>query len=360
MKILCVIDSLGSGGAQRQLVNLAVGLKQNGHKVSFLVYHRINFFKDILDENNIAVHEIIAPNHFMRLLKMRRYIRHGNFNSVLSFLEAPNFICEIAGFPRRKWKLVVGERSANPAILKSFKLKAYRWFHLFADYVVANSHANIKMVRKVNPLLASRKCKVIYNIVDFKKWQSNEKFTPQKDGKFNIVIAASHRYLKNLNCLVEAVNLLTKEEKNKLKIDWYGDDNHDDSKSVALKKIEKYQLDNVFSFHPPTLDINKKIHQADAVGLFSILEGLPNTVCEAMVAGKPVIATRVSDVPLLILNSNFLSNPFDAQSISKSLSYALNSHPNDLLNEGISNKNIAENIFKTESILQQYLLLLNS
>lgn len=39
MKILCVIDCLGSGGAQRQLVNLATAFKEKGHEVSFLVYH---------------------------------------------------------------------------------------------------------------------------------------------------------------------------------------------------------------------------------------------------------------------------------------------------------------------------------
>ena len=49
MKILCVIDSLGSGGAQRQLVQLAIGLKNKGVDVSFLMYHNIHFFKSELD-----------------------------------------------------------------------------------------------------------------------------------------------------------------------------------------------------------------------------------------------------------------------------------------------------------------------
>ena len=35
MNILCVIDILGSGGAQRQLVNIAIGFKERGHTVSF-------------------------------------------------------------------------------------------------------------------------------------------------------------------------------------------------------------------------------------------------------------------------------------------------------------------------------------
>ena len=43
MKILCLIDDLGSGGAQRQLVNLSKGFVSRGHEVSFLVYHPADF-----------------------------------------------------------------------------------------------------------------------------------------------------------------------------------------------------------------------------------------------------------------------------------------------------------------------------
>ena len=38
MKILIVIDTLGSGGAQKLKVNLAKGLKQRGHIVEFFIY----------------------------------------------------------------------------------------------------------------------------------------------------------------------------------------------------------------------------------------------------------------------------------------------------------------------------------
>ena len=34
-RILCFIDSLGAGGAQRQLVNLAIGLKKRDYSFFF-------------------------------------------------------------------------------------------------------------------------------------------------------------------------------------------------------------------------------------------------------------------------------------------------------------------------------------
>src|SRR5512143_263914 len=38
MNLLCVIDNLGTGGAQRQILNLAVGLHRRGHEVSLYCY----------------------------------------------------------------------------------------------------------------------------------------------------------------------------------------------------------------------------------------------------------------------------------------------------------------------------------
>src|SRR5690554_3879011 len=146
MKILCIIDSLGSGGAQRQLVELAKGFKEKGHEVSFLTYHDINFFKSELDNQDIPVKTIVEPNYVKRLFKIRKAIRRNEPDAVLSFLEAANFMATLAGFPYRKWKLVVGERSANPEILTNKKLRFYRKAHFFADYIVANSHKNLELV----------------------------------------------------------------------------------------------------------------------------------------------------------------------------------------------------------------------
>ena len=53
MKVLLFIDTLGSGGAQRQLVNLGIGLKAKGHDVSLLTYNKPFHFKELLDENEI-------------------------------------------------------------------------------------------------------------------------------------------------------------------------------------------------------------------------------------------------------------------------------------------------------------------
>lgn len=359
MKILCVIDSLGSGGAQRQLVNLALAFQERGHKVDFLVYHCDPFYYQVLSEYRIKIIEVLEDNYIKRILKMRHIIRKGNYDSVLSFLEAASFICTVAGFPYRKWTLVVGERSANPNIFKSIKLKLYRWFHIFVSAVVANSHENIKLVKKINPILNDKKLHVIYNLIDFDKWQFNsEGYVYRKNGKFNLTVVASHQYLKNLNGLVEAVNLLSDEQKKNLTIHWYGGDRPDRSKLEAIEKISKYKLNEIFNFHEPTLEIASKVNQADAVGLFSFYEGLPNVICEAMVNAKVVIASDISDVSLLI-EQEFIFDPNDPKHIAEKIRHLLSLDENSLREIGQKNQSSAFKLFDKESILQNYISIMS-
>jgi glycosyltransferase involved in cell wall biosynthesis len=358
LNILCVIDSLGSGGAQRQIVELAKGFKDRKCNVSILVYHEENFFKGELDEANISVISIIESNYIKRLFKMRKFIRKGNYDAVLSFLEAASFISEFAGLPRRNWKLIVGERSANPDILKSVKRRFYRWFHVFADHVVANSHENLAMVQKINPLLASNKCQVIYNLVDFDYWIPAPDYIPCMGGKLNLVVGASHQYMKNSKGLIEAIDCLSEEEKQRIKVIWYGDESPDNSYKEAQYLVEKHGLQNIFFFNKATNNIKEKLQHADVIGLFSLYEGLPNVICESMSIGKPIISSAVSDISLLLNNdSKCLFDPRDMKAIANALSYILTIRSEELLTLGKFNRLSGSKLFDKNKIISSYMSL---
>jgi glycosyltransferase involved in cell wall biosynthesis len=358
MKILCVIDSLGAGGAQRQLVELALGFKEKGHAVFFLTYHNIPYYHPILDRAGIGVTCIDESNYLTRLLSMRRFIRKTDVDAVISFLEAPNIICEAASIPSKPWKLVVGERSADPTLHTSMRLKTYRWLHVLADYVVANSHANMKMIHAINPMLPKTKCRVIYNAVDLSRWKPPVDYRPRKNGKLKLVIASTHRYLKNLDGLLEGLRLLNADERSNLDIEWYGEE-IDSSFADAQNKMKDFALENILSFYPATHEITRKIQNADVVCLFSHYEGLPNVVCEGMACSKPVICSAVSDVPdLLSHEPRMLCNSRDPQSITNAIRYVLGLSNSQLRMIGEQNKRCAEEFFGKEKIVAQYLELL--
>lgn len=356
MKVLCFTDSLGSGGAQRQLVNLAVGFKEKGHDVTFLVYHDADFYLPDLQKAHIPVTKILESNYAKRVFKVRKYIRFGGFDAVLSFLEPPSFIAELSAFPYKKWKLIVGERSADPKIMFSFKRKLFRWFHLLADYVVANSNENIKMVKKINPLLSNNKCKVIYNYVDEERWELDKDYSALKDGKLQLIVAASHQYLKNAKGLIEALNLLSNEEKQIIKVSWFGDKSPDNSHIETKVLMEKYNLQEMVSLYPADLNIQEKIINSDVLGLFSFYEGLPNVICEAMTAGKAVIASNISDISLFIDN-RLIFNPNDVFDIKDKISYLISLDQKSIKEIGRYNRLKAKDLFDKNSIVTSYIKL---
>ncbi|TAJ12110.1 glycosyltransferase [Marinilabiliaceae bacterium JC017] len=363
MKILCVIDSLCAGGAQRQIVELALGFSERGHSVEFLTYYYSSFFISEIENVGINIVCIEEVNYIKRLIKMRRFIRKGKYHTVLSFLEASNFICQFAGLPYRKWKLVVGERSANPRILKSFKLMVYRWFHFLADYIVANSNSNMEYVCTVNPWLSKSKCHIIYNIVDF------DKFMPSNNGRlsqtdiFKLIIPARIGYEKNIKGLIEALMLLNYEEKKKIKIDWYGkyEDDGNELLNESLAQIKRNGLEGILTFHDATLDIKQIMQKSDAVGLFSFYEGFPNAICEAMACAKPVICSEVSDIAsFLSYEPGLLCNPMDPYSIKGALSYLIKLDSIQLKAIGKRNRDIALKEFEKEKIVSSYLKLMGA
>ena len=357
MKILCFINSLGSGGAQRQLVNLGIGFQKKGHEVFFLTYSPEDFYLNLLENAAIKVYQIKTNGYISRVLKCRSLIRKGKYDVVLSFLETPSFISEVAGFPFHSWKVVVGERSSSPRILNTLKGRVYRWFHLLADMVVSNSTCNRDMVKRAIPLLPKRKNITIYNLYDLNRLNpQNYKRENRSDDKFHLLVAASHQRLKNLKNLAIAISLLPQERRERLLVEWYGRQEEECFKE-SLLLIQKLGMEDVFRFYPPTLEIYSKMFNADAVGLFSIYEGLSNTICEAMCWGKAVIATDVSDNRYLLQNDELISDAFSPQSIAGTLSYLLDLSAQELENIGEKNRVRAQALFDEELIVGQYLTI---
>jgi glycosyltransferase involved in cell wall biosynthesis len=269
----------------------------------------------------------------------------------------------MAAFPSRTWKLLVGERNADPNIFKSRKLMAYRWFHLVADYVVSNSHENIKMVKKINPLLSDNKCRVIYNMVDFERWKPSENFEYRNKDKFSLIVVANHQESKNAKGLVHALHLLPSKYKDQIKVDWFGRRDSFELEvayAEAESLVKEFQLENVISFFDPSLSIHEIVPDYDALGLFSFHEGLSNSVCEGMASGKPIISTDVSDIKLIIKNgfNGFVVDSCQPESIKNALIKLLDCSNEDLAKMGKNAGITATELFNKETVVSAYIDLM--
>lgn len=320
-KILFLSPNLCSGGAERQIVNVAILLKDRGYNVEFLCYHKENFYEHLLKEKDIQIHWNYLPNYFKRIIEVRRFIRRGNYDVVISFLTVAGFLCNIASIGRKKFKVITGERSAKEYFFSTRKGKIFGWFQRFSDVIVCNSENARQMWIKYYPRYRD-KLKVIYNVATIQP--INTEYIPKRDNKLHIVVAASYQYIKNPIGLIEALNLMTNEEKSNIKIYWFGrkeivkDDTSAYDESYSL--VNKYNLNDIIYLNGETSNIHNIMNEADVVALFSSVEGLPNTICEAMTIGKPIIMSKVSDYKVLVDDSNgFLCDSDNSESIKNVL-----------------------------------------
>ena len=322
MRILCFIDWLRCGGAQRQLVSMGMEFKRRGHEVRFLIYHSGGHFLPELEAAKIPCMCIPETGYLRRILEVRGVLRRGWQDVVLAFLEAPALYAELAGLPSRKWGLVVGERSAHPDTGRG-RRRWLRWPHRFADAVVANSHTNRLMLAEAWPGLRP-KLSTIYNMVELNRFRPppSPGAGPPSSSPLRLVVVATYQRTKNMIGVAQALQLLHQSGGRGVAVDWYGDTPLDQEPlRAATAFVQEHGLASVFRFHPPIRKVEAVYQRADVVGLFSEYEGLPNVVCEGMACGKPILMSDVCDARHLVADgrNGFLCNPHSPASIANAL-----------------------------------------
>lgn len=356
-KVILFIDNLGSGGAQRQVANIALLLKKAGYDIEVLVYQDIPFYKSILDENGITVTFVESKNNLSRVLNVRKYLNQSGADVVIAFLETPGFIACVSKIGYKKWKLITNELSAKMSTFTSKRNRFFNLFEKFSDAKVGNSWNAIRMWEKYYPQY-NDKYSVIYNPVLIPDEVDYLTHKYAKDGKVVLTVVASYQQLKNPIRLIEAFNMLDENQKEKLVVNWYGREEitvgNTETYDKTKELIEKYGLSDYIHLHNETSEIYKIMSQSDAVGLFSTVEGLPNTICEAMCLGKPIIMSRVSDYDVLVKDNGYLCDPESVESIKDVLVKLIETPLEKLETMGRASKNMAKDLFSAKAITEQW------
>lgn len=362
MKKLLFLGGLSSGGAEHQMVVIARLLKKEGYDVTYLCYGKSNFYQKDLEDTEIPIIRI-KENRITSLLKLNiprtiliiyRVIKTNKFDTVISFIAEWNFYnCLTANLSCTSHRALTGIRNNRDEVFLKPREKFYTRFERNAYRKVSNSEAAKNKFAQYFPQLAS-KLETIYNIVELPPIVSS--YTCKKNGKVNIIVPASYREVKNPMRMLEAVAIMPVEERQNIKIDWYGNIKSGQALyNQMLDYIKANQLEKTVVLHDATIDIANRINEADMVGLFSTSEGLPNSICEGMMLGKPVIMTRVSDYDVLVNTSNgILCDADNTLSIKEALCSVARLSGQELLTMGNASKEKAQMLFSEKKIVDQW------
>lgn len=362
MRLLFIIDSLSSGGAQRQMINLALGLDRRGHDVSFFVYMPGSLLAAPLEATRITVNRYPKKRRYSPavLAALRNEMQSGHYDVALSFMATPNFYNILASrlvFPRPK--VVISERFYDPPNGLPWREEMVRQLYRWADYLVVNSQHQYDNLLKKHAWLEPR-AQMIHNGLDLELFRPPEEEPPTFPLKL-IGIAHLSPY-KNQLCLVKALKILSENYGIRPQVNWVGAHPTEDYPSrysyaqTVYRAIDEYALGEQWHWLYEKTDIPEMLQQHHALVHPSYGEGFPNVVCEALASGRPVVVSDVLDHPHLVQSgeTGFLFDSERPEDLAEKIRLLYNLSEDERRKMSLQAREFAKNHLSVERLVNQY------
>ena len=323
--ILLTIHSLGHGGSERQLANVALSIDRarfSPHVASVLD----GFQADELRRAGVPVFRIplrsfVSPGVVQAAGKLRQYIRANRIRLVHTF----DYTLSLLGIPVAKTCPGVVALSSQRYYMDLVPGK-YKWpllmTHRMADGVVANCEEMRRHLAKDHSYPAER-ITVCHNGVDTSRFhaEGRARLAGTENAALVVGTVCVLRPEKNVGQLIESFARIRGVRRGmKLLIVGSGPE---------LKRLEAMSagqgLGSDCVFLPSTADVPAAMRSIDVFVHPSLSEGLPNAVMEAMACGCAVVASRVGGCAELIEDgrTGLLTKAGDLEGLTRQLNAAV-------------------------------------
>lgn len=327
LRIALFIDSLVAGGAQRQVVETALQLARMGHFVTVVIYHDIRELGGELAQAGVEVILVKKQAKFDPgfLLRLYRLFRDLQPQVLHSYLFTPNL-----------WARLVGRAAGIPVIITSERnidlprspgrVLLERLVYRLGDGIIVNAEAIRRVLTDVVGV-PDHLVHTIYNAVDAARFampsmERQENLCASlglKQGHIVVTLPGRVMPQKNHACLLRALGRLDEAKRNKLRVLFVGNLLDEGYRASVENVARNAGLADHVIFTGRQDDMAAIYAISDVVVLPSLWEGFPNVVLEAMVAGRPVVASNIADNDKLIRDgvTGYLFPSDDDQALAK-------------------------------------------
>jgi glycosyltransferase involved in cell wall biosynthesis len=309
ISVFLLIRSLGFGGAQRQLVELARGLQKRGHPVSVGVFYSPEPLESELRKAGIPVVDLRKGgrwHNFSFMRRLRRAIRDAKPDVVYSFVGGANVFAAAVRPFIPVIKLVWSIRSSD------VDLSRYDWAHRFGslierrlsripDLIISNSQAGLEFAAAHG--FPRQRIVVVPNGIHVERFRPDPSLRRSQRAAWRLApreVAVG--MLARLDAMKGYPDFLAAAAKvaatcAEVKFVCIGDG----AEEQALKALsmELGIADRVLfpgAAHDPVAALNG----LDLFCSASITEGFSNSIAEAMACGLPCVVTDVGDSALIV------------------------------------------------------------
>jgi glycosyltransferase involved in cell wall biosynthesis len=351
MKLLYIIDSLGLGGKERQLLELLGELEKiDKYNICLVVLSKNKYYEKI-DKLNIDKYFIERTHRkdiksFFKILEIARQFKP-------DIIHSWELMCSIYAAPVAK---ITGSRFVNGFIRRAPtapSLTRPRLTYLFSDRILSNSFAGLKSYHV--PL--SKAC-CIHNGFDFNRVAqlgSVETTKRRFDIETQKVVGMVARFhpRKHFECFIKSAKevLGIRDDVTFVTV---GDG---ETLESCKQAVDSNHMERV-RFLGSQKEVESIINIFDIGVLLSMEEGISNALMEYMAQGKPVIATNHGGNNELVQNNEtgFLVAPRDVSKVTECLLTLLENQElaNDMGRKG-KKRLISE--FGMEKMVDRYIAL---
>ena len=362
-RILHLIDSLGVGGTEKQLVLTIKQLGQDTFEHHVLVFNpNYDYFKDELMRCGVKIWYLPEGkrNYLMRFLEIVKLIKKVKPHVLHSWAYHHNFYAGVAGMAAGIRRRIGSVRNDYFRSIKTIK-KMWRMLaeKTITDYVVNSKETYSQMI---SVGIHEKKINYIPNFVDYGNLVvSNQNVGADhqdSDRVFTLGIIGNLRKQKNHLMFVDVVYQVNKlyDVRGILAGQVIQED-----PSVLLdleNQIRAYNLNERFSYLGFRPDVGRLFAEFDVFCLTSNFEGLPNVIIEAMAAGKPVVSTMVGAIPNLVEDgvTGFLVEPGDVSAFVVAVENLIND-PELRIRMGEASRQTIEKRFNSTKIAEKFVEL---
>lgn len=309
MRILHVITSLATGGAEHLMVDLLPRLKDFGHEVELCVFYGAQTpFYEELTKKGIKIHNLSnRPDYYnpVHLLRLRKIIKR--FDIVHTHNTAAQFFAAIV--KPQSIKLFTTEHST------STRRRNYRIFRPI-DKLMYKRYDRIICISKiaedslVNYIGSNYPIQTIENGVDISKIISAQSIDLGLGNKITLTMVAGFRYEKDQPTLIKALLHLPEE----YHVVLVGDG---DKRGEIQSLISDLKLNDRVHMLGIRTDVASILKSSDIIVMSSHREGLSLSNIEGMASGKPFVASDVDGLREVTKGAGLLFPHADSEKLAQ-------------------------------------------
>lgn len=327
MKIQFLTRSLGYGGAERQLVELAKGLRERGHDVLITTFYPGGPLEKDLRAAGAPIECIRKRGRWDTvgfLLRLLGQVRREQPDVLHGYLPFPNLLVTLCKPFLPRTRIVWGIRASRMDMSHYDRwTKIVFWAECllarFADLVIVNSHSGKEHYRRHG--VPAGKMTVVPNGIDTERFRPDPAARARlrqhwgvRDGEKLIGLVGRLDPMKDHPVFLNAAALLTKERED-IRFVCVGD-GPEEYRSRLHALARDLGLERVMIWENGRDDMPAVYNALDiATSSSKFGEGFSNVIGEAMACGVPCVVTDVGDSARIVGGLGIVVNHSDPEDL---------------------------------------------